>query len=167
MPALAAVPAVQRARAAAGLAALALPAVAGAVLLGLGVLAAGITLLVLGLLLVVTSAVIGAPARLASSVGGRLAEPSRDERLLNLAEGLCVAAGLELPEVRVLDDDAANALLLATSRRRAVLVVTEGLLKLLERVELEGVLAHELAHLRRGDAAVAALATRGVARSAR
>jgi heat shock protein HtpX len=62
--------------------------------------------------------------------------------------------------VRILDDAAANAVLLAQSSKRAVLVVTSGLLNLLERIELEGVLAHELSHLRRGDAARAAGATR-------
>jgi heat shock protein HtpX len=134
--------------------------VLGAVLLGVGSVVAGVVLLVLGLGLLAAMLVAGSPARLAGRVGGREARHEHDERLLNLAEGLCVASGLVLPEVRILEDPAANAVLLAASSSRAVLIVTSGLLALLERIELEGVLAHELSHLRRGDAARAAGATR-------
>ncbi len=149
-----------RLRAGLALGAWLLPALAGIALLAGGMPVAGAVLLAIGVALVVATWSIGSPARLAARIGGRTAEPGRDERLLNLAEGLCVAGGLAMPEMRVLGSDAANAVLLAPGRRDAVLIVTQGLLDRLERVELEGVLAHELSHLRRGDAGLASVATR-------
>jgi len=152
------------------LAPLAAPAaigVIGVVLLAAGLVVLGLVLVVLGAALVVASVLLGSPARLAERVGGRPAAQGEDERLLNLAEGLCVASGLAVPEVRILDDKAANALLLSSPSRGGILVVTSGLLELLERIELEGVLAHELSHLRRGDVARAAAATRGAGLLAR
>ncbi len=140
---------------------------AGVVLLALGELAAGIVLAVLGVALVAAAARLGDPHRLAGAVGGRPAASPDDARLLNLVDGLCVASGLAMPEVRVLEDEAANAVVLGSSHEHAVLVVTSGLVAALDRIELEGVLAHELAHLRRGDTAVAADATRAMALLAR
>lgn len=135
--------------------------VLGAVLAGIGVLAIGIVLLVLGLLLGVLDYLGGDPARLARRISGRPADPERESRLINLVEGLCVAIGVSMPEIRVLSDPACNAVVVGAPSA-PVLCCTSGLLDALDRMELEAVVAHELAHLKRGDLARAALATLGV-----
>lgn len=78
-------------------------------------------------------------------------------RLHNLVESLCAAGGLPKPALLVVDDPAPNALAVGLSPARSSLVVTSGLLSDLSRVELEGVIAHQLCHIRRGDAVLAAV----------
>lgn len=72
-------------------------------------------------------------------------------RLHNVVEGLCVAAGLPKPDLYVVDDRTLNAFSVGRNPGHASLVVTSGLLDKLDRVELEGVVAHELAHIRNHD----------------
>ena len=72
-------------------------------------------------------------------------------RFHNVVEGLAVAAGVPKPRLYVIDDDAPNAFAAGRSAREASLAVTTGLLDKLSRIELEGVIAHELAHIRHLD----------------
>jgi heat shock protein HtpX len=90
---------------------------------------------------------------------------SADEepRYHNLVEGLCVSAGLPKPELYVVDDEAANSFATGRSPAHAAIVVTTGLLQKLSRMELEGVVAHELAHIRSHDTLVTGLGTALVA----
>jgi heat shock protein HtpX len=81
-------------------------------------------------------------------VGGRPADPVAHARLHNLVEGLSAAVGVPKPVLVVVDADAPNAMAFGRRPRDAVLVVTQGLLDKLTRVELEGVLAHELSHIK-------------------
>ena len=83
--------------------------------------------------------------------GGEPADPLRHARLHNLTEGLCGAAGVPKPALYVLADDGPNALACGRSPRTAAVVVTQGLLDQLSRIELEGVLAHELSHIKSFD----------------
>ena len=85
-----------------------------------------------------------------SLTGARLADPVQDARLLNLLDGLCAATGLPRPAAYVVPDDAPNAMAIGRSSRSAAVLVTSGLLGRLRRVELEGVLAHELNHVKEG-----------------
>lgn len=130
----------------------------GVVLAATGVLAGGLVLVALGVLVVLADAYFGAPDRLGARLGGRSVDPEHDARLLNLVDGLCVAAGVPAPELRILEDGAVNALVLA-GRGGATLYCTRGLLERLDRMELEAVLAHELSHLKRTDAARAGVAS--------
>ncbi len=84
--------------------------------------------------------------------------PEEEPRYHNLVEGLCIAAGLPKPELYVVEDAAPNAFATGRNPAHAALVVTRGLLDKLSRVELEGVLAHELSHIRSGDILVTTLA---------
>ena len=75
-------------------------------------------------------------------------DPERQPRLHNLAEGLCEKAGLPVPSLYLVDSAAANAFAVGRDPAHSAIVVTSGLLDVLNRVELEGVVAHELAHVR-------------------
>jgi heat shock protein HtpX len=67
--------------------------------------------------------------------------------LWNVVENLCITAGLPMPRVYVMDDPAPNAFATGRDRNHAAVAVTSGLLGMMERSELEGVIAHELSHI--------------------
>jgi len=67
--------------------------------------------------------------------------------LYNTVEGLSIAAGLPLPRLYVIDDSAPNAFATGRDPEHAAIAVTTGLLDKLDRYELEGVIAHEMAHI--------------------
>ena len=79
-------------------------------------------------------------------------------RLHNIVEGLCIASGLPKPGVYIVDDPAPNAFATGRDPKHASIAVTTGLLEKLNRVELEGVVAHELSHIRNYDILVSTLA---------
>ena len=83
-------------------------------------------------------------------------------RYHNLVEGLCIAAGLPKPRLYVVDDPAPNAFATGRNPQHAALAVTTGLLAIMNRVELEGVLAHELSHVRNYDILVSTVAVTAV-----
>jgi heat shock protein HtpX len=88
----------------------------------------------------------------------RPADPAEYARLHNLVEGLCIAGGLPKPRVYIVDDPAPNAFATGRNPNHAAIAVTTGLLDMLNRVELEGVVAHELSHIRNYDILVSTLA---------
>ncbi len=79
-------------------------------------------------------------------------------RLHNIVEGLCIAGGLPKPGVYIVDDPAPNAFATGRNPKNAAIAVTTGLLEKMNRVELEGVVAHELSHIRNYDILVSTLA---------
>ena len=79
-------------------------------------------------------------------------------RLVDVAEGLFAVFGLPGAEIRVIDDPATNAISVGSPPHRGVVFVTSGLIWSLDRIELEAVLAHELAHIKRGDTVSGAIA---------
>lgn len=83
-------------------------------------------------------------------------------RYHNLVEGLCIAAGLPKPALYVVDDPAPNAFATGRNPKHAAVAVTTGLLATMNRVELEGVLAHELSHIRNYDMLVSTVAVTAV-----
>jgi len=89
----------------------------------------------------------------------RPASPDEEPRYHNLVEGLCVSAGLSKPDLYVIDDDGPNSFATGRNPAHAAIVVTTGLLRKLSRMELEGVLAHELSHIRTNDIRVMSLGT--------
>ena len=80
------------------------------------------------------------------------------KRLHNLVEGLCIASGLPKPRVYIIDDPAPNAFATGRNPKNAAIAVTTGLLEKMNRVELEGVVAHELSHIKNYDILVSTLA---------
>jgi heat shock protein HtpX len=67
--------------------------------------------------------------------------------LYNVVENLSITAGLPMPKIYIINDSAPNAFATGRDKDHAVVAVTTGLLSLLERNELEGVIAHELSHI--------------------
>ncbi len=86
------------------------------------------------------------------------ADPVQYARYHNLVEGLCIASGLPKPRLYIVDDPAPNAFSTGRNPKHAAVAVTTGLLDKMNRVELEGVLAHELSHIRNYDVLVMTLA---------
>lgn len=78
--------------------------------------------------------------------------------LYNIVEGLAIAAGLPKPRCYVIDDSAPNAFATGRNPDKAVVAVTTGLLEKLNRAELEGVIAHEMSHIKNYDVLVQTLA---------
>ncbi len=95
-----------------------------------------------------------------SALGARPAGDSEFPRLANLLDGLCATTGVTRPAVSVVDSPVPNAMTLGRDAAHAVMVVTSALEASLSLVELEGVLAHELVHIKREDMMVATLAVR-------
>lgn len=86
------------------------------------------------------------------------ADPTQYARLHNLVEGLCIASGLPKPKVYYIEDSAPNAFATGRNPKNAAIAVTTGLMEKMNRVELEGVLAHELAHIKNNDILVSTIA---------
>ena len=86
------------------------------------------------------------------------ADPGQYRRLYNLVEGLTIASGLPMPRIYIVEDPAPNAFATGRNPRHAAIAVTTGLLEKMNRVELEGVLAHELSHVKNYDILVSTIA---------
>ncbi|MFH0913759.1 MAG: M48 family metallopeptidase [Chloroflexota bacterium] len=84
--------------------------------------------------------------------GARKISPADHPRLYNVVEEMKIASGLEkMPEVYIIDDPALNAFATGRDPSHASVAVTSGLLAKLNRDELQGVIAHELAHIKNRD----------------
>ncbi len=74
-------------------------------------------------------------------------EKKDNPELYRIIENLCIAAGLPLPKIYILEEPQPNAFATGRDVKHAVVAVTKGLLEKLERAELEGVISHELSHI--------------------
>ena len=109
----------------------------------------------------IVAAVIAFILTLASYYGGsatllglskaRQITKADDPQLFNVVEELCLAAGLPLPKIYLIDDTAMNAFATGRNPRRASVAITTGLRQKLTRDQLQGVMAHELSHVRHYD----------------
>jgi heat shock protein HtpX len=90
--------------------------------------------------------------------GAQVVNERQAPELYRLVDGLRRAAGLPMPVVAVAPHAQPNAFATGRSPERAVVCVTEGLLKAVDREELEGVIAHELAHIKNRDMLIATVA---------
>ncbi|MCH8065724.1 MAG: M48 family metallopeptidase [Chloroflexi bacterium] len=79
--------------------------------------------------------------------GAKEVSKEGERELVRTVENLCIGAGLPMPKVYVIEDGSPNAFATGRDPDHAAVVVTRGLLQKLEKIELEGVLAHELSHI--------------------
>ena len=82
-----------------------------------------------------------------ASARARAVTPEEEPRLHNIVEGLAIAAGVPKPAVYVVPEQAPNAFATGRDPEHSSVAVTQGLLETMNRVELEGVLGHEMAHV--------------------
>lgn len=90
--------------------------------------------------------------------GARIATKTEFLQLNEILEGLCIAANLPLPKLYVIESDALNAFATGRNPKNSVICVTTGLIKKLDKNEMEGVLAHELSHIKNYDILVSTIA---------
>lgn len=89
--------------------------------------------------------------------GARPADRRRDFDLFTVTENLAISAGIPKPKLYVIEDSAMNAFATGRDPEHAVVCATTGLIQRLDRRELEGVIAHELSHIRNYDTRLMAI----------
>lgn len=85
------------------------------------------------------------------ATGAHAIARSENARLYNIVENLTIACGMDMPKINIVDDAQLNAFASGVDRNSYTVTVTSGLLDLLSDEELEGVIAHELTHIRNRD----------------
>ncbi|MDP3996253.1 MAG: M48 family metallopeptidase [bacterium] len=96
--------------------------------------------------------------KIALAISG--AKPTTREshrELWNITENLCITAGLPLPRLYIIEDPSPNAFATGRNKENSAVAVTTGLLAILDRSELEGVIAHELSHIGNRDILVSTI----------
>ena len=114
-------------------------AIVGAIVLGLLGVAAALYAYYLG------------SATVLSAMGAREADPQQYQQLHNIVQALAIGDGLPLPKVYVIEDASPNAFATGRDPNHAAVTVTTGLLQMMDREELEAVLAHEMSHVKNFD----------------
>jgi len=140
------------------------PGLVVGVIVGVVLVAVGLPVYVAALAFVAVAAAVlvalwqRAPGAVLRAVGARPSREADRPRLHNLVDGLCATMGLPRPGIAVVDSPVPNAMAVGRDPATATLVVTTALDQALTLVELEGVLAHELVHVKRHDTVLATVA---------
>ena len=92
-----------------------------------------------------------APQAILSMTGARELRKKDDPYLFNIVEALAIGAGIPMPRVYVIESDALNAFATGPDPRHSLVAITTGLRGKLNRLELEGVMAHEISHIKNYD----------------
>lgn len=79
--------------------------------------------------------------------GAKEVKRENAREIYNIVENLCITAGLPVPKIYIIKDPSPNAFATGRNPEHAVIALTTGLLEILEKNELEGVVAHELSHV--------------------
>lgn len=85
------------------------------------------------------------------ATGSRTLERKENMRVYNLVENLCMSVGMKMPKVHIIESDALNAYASGIKEKDYTVTLTRGIIEKLEDDELEGVIAHELMHIRNKD----------------
>jgi heat shock protein HtpX len=115
-----------------------------------GAIVGAVILLLLGVGAAMFSYYFGSATVLAA-VGAQEADPREYQQLYNIIQTLAIGDGLPVPKVYVMDDPSPNAFATGRDPNHAAVTVTTGLLQMMNREELEGVLAHEMSHIKNFD----------------
>ncbi len=90
--------------------------------------------------------------------GAKLIQESDNPRLFALIQEVCIASGLPMPKVAIVEDPAPNAFATGRNPEHGLIAFTTGILDAMDRDELQGVIAHEMAHVGNRDTLVSAVA---------
>jgi heat shock protein HtpX len=85
------------------------------------------------------------------STGAKPLERKENKRVYNLLENICISQGMAMPKLNIIQDDSLNAFASGINERSYAISLSTGIINKLEDEELEGVLAHELTHIRNRD----------------
>lgn len=85
------------------------------------------------------------------STGAKSLERKENMRIYNLTENLCMSVGITMPQLYVIESDALNAFASGINEKSYAVTLTRGIIETLDDKELEGVIAHELTHIRNRD----------------
>jgi len=89
-----------------------------------------------------------------SATGAQPLNRSENKRVYNLVENLCIANGLQMPKIHIINDESLNAFASGVSKKSYTITLTKGIINRLDDKELESVIAHELAHIKNNDVRV-------------
>jgi heat shock protein HtpX len=90
-------------------------------------------------------------AMIRSATGARPLERRENKRVYNLVENLCIATGMRMPKVNIIEDNSLNAFASGINNNSYTVTLSRGIINNLNDEELEGVIAHELTHIRNKD----------------
>lgn len=93
----------------------------------------------------------GHSAFIRMATGAHPLERKEDKRVYNLVENLCITQGMTMPAIYVIEDDSLNAHASGINQKTYAISLSRGMIEKLEDDELEGVIAHELTHIRNRD----------------
>ena len=82
--------------------------------------------------------------------------------IYRLVENLCISVGLPVPRIYIINDESLNAFATGRDPQHASIALTKGIVKRLDRVELEGVIAHELSHIKNRDIRLMLITVAGI-----
>jgi len=88
---------------------------------------------------------------IAMATGAKTLERKENMRVYNLVENLCMTVGMKMPKVNIIESDALNAFASGLKEKNYTVTLTKGIIETLDDNELEGVIAHELMHIRNKD----------------
>ena len=90
--------------------------------------------------------------------GAKLIQESDNPKLFGLVQEVCIASGLKVPKIAIVVDPAPNAFATGRNPEHALIAFTTGILDVMDRDELQGVIAHEMSHVANRDTLVSAVA---------
>ncbi len=112
------------------------------------------TIFIIAIIFAMLSSIIGyyySDKIVLKAVNAKKAHPVNHKKALDLLEGLCIGAGMKMPRLYIIKSPEINAFATGRDYEHAVIGLTEGAVEKLDKLELEGVLAHELSHIKNYD----------------
>jgi heat shock protein HtpX len=124
-----------------------------------GTSTAGIVPIAVGIALVsVWGSYYGSDKLVLTMTGAKLIQESDNPKLFGLIQEITIASGLPMPKVAIVIDSAPNAFATGRNQDHALIAFTTGILEAMDRDQLQGVIAHEMAHVANRDTLVSAVA---------
>lgn len=118
----------------------------------------GIALAAVVFIILLLVSIYGGQGVVTSMAGAKEVSKQQEPFLYNTVEALSIAAGKPVPKVYIIESEVPNAFAAGRNPQKAIIAVTRGLMKRLNRQELEGVIAHEMAHINNYDVLLATVA---------